>query len=398
MPSLRTCCHSAVCCSASWASSLRRSRSSVSRRASSGSLSAASSEFTDRLRCSAAERISATTWSRTRSFSRDSTFSERKVTIAGKFDSSLSSLSLSSMAWLRSSDDAGISGSARPARCRCAVLAATIWRQNGYRSVLVATIAPTGQISWAWRMNRISGSVNSWLVSLIISIASASGSNPRVDDRCGWPCPPTPGVSMNVRPPLSSGLGAPTSTRSTSPALRLRGTAQIVADVVDRDVDLLRRHTLTHRDDQPGRRLLGVADHGDQRGGLVVTDAGHRHVEQRVEQLALALLELTGDHHPDLRVGDALLGDGQPRHQVATVVEVGDRAGVIDQLDDHFDPARVLRLRHMPSQYSRLHRMRTKRRGPPDILEIPAVAGLLRNPAGDCQTPAPGRGWRRGGC
>ena len=57
------------------------------------------------------------------------------------------------------------SAATRPARCRCAALASTIWRQCGYRSVLVATTAPTGQISWAWRMNRISGSVNSWLVS-----------------------------------------------------------------------------------------------------------------------------------------------------------------------------------------------------------------------------------------
>ncbi len=36
-------------------------------------------------------------------------------------------------------------------------------------------------------MKVISGSVNSWLVSLIISMASASGSRPSVADRCGWP-------------------------------------------------------------------------------------------------------------------------------------------------------------------------------------------------------------------
>ena len=74
----------------------------------------------------------------------------------------------------------------------------------------------SGQISSAWRMNVISGSVNSWLVSLTISIASASGSSPSVADRWGCPCPPTPGVSMKASPPLSSGLGAVTSTRSTS--------------------------------------------------------------------------------------------------------------------------------------------------------------------------------------
>ncbi len=46
MPSLSTCCHSAVCCSASWASSLRRSSSAFSRSRASGSLSADSSEST----------------------------------------------------------------------------------------------------------------------------------------------------------------------------------------------------------------------------------------------------------------------------------------------------------------------------------------------------------------
>ena len=51
--------------------------------------------------------------------------------MAGKLDSSLSSLSLSWMAWLRSSDDAGIIGIDSPARCRCALLASTIWRQCG---------------------------------------------------------------------------------------------------------------------------------------------------------------------------------------------------------------------------------------------------------------------------
>ena len=65
-------------------------------------------------------------------------------------------------------------------------------------------------------MKVISGSVNSWLASLIISIASASGSRPSVADRCGCPWPPTPGVSTKARPCLSSGLLAVTSTRSTS--------------------------------------------------------------------------------------------------------------------------------------------------------------------------------------
>ena len=36
-------------------------------------------------------------------------------------------------------------------------------------------------------MKFISGSVNSWLASLTISIACASGSRPSVAERWGWP-------------------------------------------------------------------------------------------------------------------------------------------------------------------------------------------------------------------
>ena len=40
--------------------------------------------------------------------------------MAGKFDSSLSSLSFIWIAWLRSTDETGITGSVKPARCRWA--------------------------------------------------------------------------------------------------------------------------------------------------------------------------------------------------------------------------------------------------------------------------------------
>ena len=185
IPSLRICCHSAVCARASCASALRRSRSARSASRAAGSSSASSSAPTARRRCSAAERISATTWSRMRSFSREATCSDRKFTSAGKLDSVLSSLSLVLIAWLRSTEDTGMIGTATPACCRCRSSAATTSRQYGYRSVLVATMRATGQICTAWRRNVISGSVNSWLVSLTISTASASGSRPSVADRWG---------------------------------------------------------------------------------------------------------------------------------------------------------------------------------------------------------------------
>ena len=125
------------------------------------------------------------------------------------------------------------------------------------------------------------------------------------------------------------------------PAPGLRRAPQVVADVGDGDGDGLRRHVASGGDHQSGGGLVGVGDDGDQCGGLVVADTGHRNVQQRVEQLTLALLELPGDHHPDLRVGDAFAGHREPGGQVSAIVEFGDRGGVVDQLDDHRNPARV---------------------------------------------------------
>ena len=100
------------------------------------------------------------------------------------------------------------------------------------------------------------------------------------------------------------------------------------------------------RHDQLRRHLLPIGHHGRQHRRLVVADAGHRNVEQRVEQLALALLELAGDHDPDLRIGDAHPGPREPLDQVAALVVLGDLLGVVDQLDDDLHLAGVIGLRH----------------------------------------------------
>ncbi len=117
----------------------------------------------------------------------------------------------------------------------------------------------------------------------------------------------------------------------------LRGPAQVGLDVGHRDLDDLGLFAVTARDDQVRGGVLAVGDHRREHGALVVADPCDRHVQQRVEQLALALLELAGDHHPDLRVGDAVLGPGQPLDQIAALVRVGDLGGVVDQLDDDLD-------------------------------------------------------------
>ncbi len=129
-------------------------------------------------------------------------------------------------------------------------------------------------------------------------------------------------------------------------ATGLRRATQVILEVGGRDGDHLGLGAVGAGHDQLCGRLLSVGHHGGQHRGLVVADAGHRHIQQRVEQLALALLELAGDHHPDLRIGDARPGLGQPLGQIAAVVGLGDLPGVVDQLEDDLHLAGVIGLRH----------------------------------------------------
>ena len=129
-------------------------------------------------------------------------------------------------------------------------------------------------------------------------------------------------------------------------ATGFRRATQVVLEVGGRDRDHLGLRSVRPGHDQLCRHLLRIGHHRGQHGGLVVADAGHRHIQQRVEQLALALLELAGDHHPDLRVGDTLPRLGEPLGQVAALVGLGDLPGVVDQLEDDLHLAGVIRLRH----------------------------------------------------
>ncbi|SHT61120.1 Uncharacterised protein [Mycobacteroides abscessus subsp. abscessus] len=117
MPSPRTCCHSAVWASASSASRLRRSRSEVSSSRLCGSCKALSSASRVSVRCSDAEPISAIACCRVLACWSAMALL-RKVTSAGKFDSVLSSLSLSCNACERKADETAIAGTAILARCR----------------------------------------------------------------------------------------------------------------------------------------------------------------------------------------------------------------------------------------------------------------------------------------
>ena len=181
------------------------------------------------------------------------------------------------------------------------------------------------------------------------------------------------------------------------PAGRPRIAAQVVAQIVDRNVDRFPAAPAIG-DHQSRRRFGGVRHDRYQHRALVVPDPRDGHVQQGVEQLTLALLELAGDDHPDGRVGDPLSRGRQPGRQIGPVVEFGDGAGVVDQLDDHRNLAPVLRLAHLSpvtecfSHGMSLH-SRT-RRGPGEGFGCPAAppGGPVRSPGrkGDYRTPATG--------
>src|SRR6476660_5834613 len=87
-----------------------------------------------------------------------------------------------------------------------------------------------------------------------------------------------------------------------------RGMAtQIVFDVGDGDLYRSRLGTVIAGEDKLRRGLFAVGHHRGDHRGLVVADARDRHIQQRVEQLALALCELTRVHDTVLWAADAFL-------------------------------------------------------------------------------------------
>ncbi|OLT02593.1 hypothetical protein BJF90_29055 [Pseudonocardia sp. CNS-004] len=84
---------------------------------------------------------------------------------------------------------------------------------------------------------------------------------------------------------------------------------------------------------QLGRGGLGVLHDRGHRGGDVVVHRAHRGVHQRVDQLALALLELADDEHAHIGVGEPLAGLEQSPTEVGTLVGGGCFQREVDQLD-----------------------------------------------------------------
>ena len=99
-------------------------------------------------------------------------------------------------------------------------------------------------------------------MSLTNNSASASGSKPRVADRCGWPWPPRPGVDER-QPAGQDRAGRPHLDAKHRAAMGLG--AHRSAQVGHRDVDRFFAAPAVG-DDQPRLRLVGVRHHGHQHG------------------------------------------------------------------------------------------------------------------------------------
>ena len=82
------------------------------------------------------------------------------------------------------------------------------------------------------------------------------------------------------------------------------------------------------------RRVLAVADARRNGGGDVVVDRADRGVDQRVHQLALALLELTDDDDPDARIEQAVLRLLEPPAEVGAVSAAREGDALVDEFDE----------------------------------------------------------------
>ena len=190
-------------------------------------------------------------------------------------------------------------------------------------------------------MKPSSGSVNSWLASERTNTASDAGISPSVLAACGLPAPPTPGVSTRTNPSARSGLGTLTSTRSTSrPSARGRGRGDAV-QLVERQGHA-DRVCARIGEDEFRRRGLGVLHDGGDRGGLVVAHRTDSKVEQRVHELALALLERTDHHDPHPRVLNPGPGGVEPLRQITATEPLRHVQGLLEQRRHRLRPGWTL--------------------------------------------------------
>jgi hypothetical protein len=180
-----------------------------------------------------------------------------------------------------------------------------------------------GQAASACRRKVTSGPVNSLDASDTRITASAVGSAASVLAEWLDARPPTPGVSTKTRPSLRIDRGQQRLGADDGSAVgALDVTADGAGHLLDRDRHLLRlgqgaAGRRRPRREQEGAGGLGAVAHLHRhRGRHVVVDRAYRSVDQRVDELALALFELPDHEHPDRRVREPAGRVPQPSDEI----------------------------------------------------------------------------------
>jgi hypothetical protein len=114
------------------------------------------------------------------------------------------------------------------------------------------------------------------------------------------------------------------------------GVDDVAAHLVQRDRVAAGRLGVEH---ELGRGLLAVADVGRQRGRDVVVHRAGRRADERVDERALALLELADDHDVDARGVQPALHVRQPPGEVGPVVGGAGAEAELDHLERRRDLA-----------------------------------------------------------
>ncbi|MPM56975.1 hypothetical protein SDC9_103792 [bioreactor metagenome] len=90
--------------------------------------------------------------------------------------------------------------------------------------------------------------------------------------------------------------------------------------------------------DHPRCRLCTVADRGRHAGRDIIVDRAHRCVHQRIDQLALALFELSDNDDPHVRILESGASLNQPLHKICPAGDRGESAGALHEFEQLAPP------------------------------------------------------------
>ncbi len=120
---------------------------------------------------------------------------------------------------------------------------------------------------------------------------------------------------------------------------RVAALRHIVGELIERHLASLHRGSRGPRGalrlhEHPGRRLLGVRHRGGHAGGDVVVDRAGRRVDEGVDELALALLELSDHDHADAGITQPRPGLLESLGEIGAADRRGERPEVVHDLRD----------------------------------------------------------------